>query len=113
MRPHQAHKYQAGSPDCTPHTIIIRVTRTAMNSCAVTCTTVVTDTNTIHDIYTGARYEALVWKEEDVPFRNSKSKMKLIITCALAVTTSDQALKASTALHAHSWSAVRKRTTAR
>ena len=80
----------------------MRGTRTAMHSCAVTCTTVITDTNTIHHICDDAMYEALVRKEEGVTFRKSWSKMQMIITCALAVTTSDLALHARAALHARS-----------
>ena len=89
-------------PTCTSDTVIMRGTRTAMHSCAVTCTTGISDTNAIHDMCDDAVYEALGRKEEAVTFGKSWSKMQMIVTCALAVTTSDLALHARAALHARS-----------
>ena len=55
MRQNHAHSTKLFPSGTPPHPIIMDVTRIAMNTCAVTCTAVVTVTNNIGNICTGAR----------------------------------------------------------
>ena len=77
MRQDQAHRCQNYFPVVpSPQTpIIIGVTRTAMSTCAVTCTGVVTGTGTVGSISTGARSTKTQNDSKFMILRQTKARM--------------------------------------